>query len=402
MPKLTATLTAKAVDALRDDGRYRVGGVPGLMLRVAGGYRGWIVRVRIDGQRRDLTLGDYPALSVAQAREIASNIHLGLKRGEKPLSPIEQRKQLETERRKQKTFKQCAEAYIVEKSPEWKNAKHKQQWASTLEQYAYPVLGGLPVGEVGLAEVLAVLKPIWQEKTETASRLRGRIEKILSWATVHGLRTGDNPARWRGHLDQALLSQGKIAPVQHHEAVPYAEMPQFMQTLKRRKGMAATALELLILTATRSNEVRGARWDELDLEAGLWAIPADRMKSSKAHTIPLSRQAIELLQSIPQIDASPLVFPGRGSKKALSDMTLTAVMRRMGLTAVPHGFRSSFRDWAGDKTEHQREVIENALSHTLKNATEAAYRRSTALEKRRIVMQEWADYVYSGQNRENT
>lgn len=259
-----------------------------------------------------------------------------------------------------------------------------------MEAYAYPVLGALAVSAIELPHILRVLEPIWQTKTETASRLRGRIESVLDFATVRGYRTGDNPARWRGHLDAILPTPTKIQKRQHHPAMPIDEVPAFMRTLRGIDGVAALALQFVILTAARSGEARGARWVEVDLDTAVWIVPGDRMKAGAEHRVPLSMQAVQLLRSVPR--ASEFVFPApRGG--VLSDMTMTAVMRRLGLDYVPHGFRSSFRDWCGERTNYPRELAEAALAHTLKNRVEAAYRRGDALERRRPLMQGWADFL---------
>ena len=257
--------------------------------------------------------------------------------------------------------------------------------------YAYPHFGNLLVKDIVQEHVLKALEPIWKTKTETATRLRGRIESILDWATVRKYRTGDNPARWKGHLDKLLPAPGKIQKVEHHKALPASQMPAFIKDLRTREGLAARALEFAILCASRSGEVRGAQWAEIDMGQAIWVIPAERMKAGKEHRVPLSVQALQLLKSIPKSEAGDWVFTS-ATGKPLSDMALTTVLRRMKVDAVPHGFRSTFRDWAGEITNHPRDVAEQALAHTLENKVEAAYRRGDALEKRRFMMQEWADY----------
>lgn len=255
-----------------------------------------------------------------------------------------------------------------------------------------PHIGDLTVSLIDLPHVLACLEPIWSSKNETASRLRGRIESVLDWATVRKYRSGENPARWKGHLDKVLAAPAKIQKVEHHPAIPVDGMPAFMQDLRTRAGIAARALEFLILTATRSGEVRGATWSEVDLDKAIWTIPAERMKAGAEHRVPLSKEALTLLKNAPRIDGTDLAFPGTKGQP-LSDMTMTAVMRRMKVTAVPHGFRSTFRDWAGEKTNLPRELAEQALAHVLESKVEAAYRRGDALEKRRQMMQEWAQFI---------
>jgi integrase len=252
-------------------------------------------------------------------------------------------------------------------------------------------MGKLLVQDVKQSHVLAVLEPIWKEKTETASRLRGRIESILDWATARHYRTGENPARWRGHLDHILAKPTKIARVKHHSALPVDDVAAFMIDLRKREGTAARALELAILTATRSGEVRGATWAEIDLNAATWTIPASRMKAGREHRVALSDPAVKLLRALPRFEDTDLVFPGSKGKQ-LSDMTLTAVMRRMNVDAVPHGFRSTFRDWVSERTRYPHELAEMALAHTIGNKVEAAYRRGDMLEKRRQMMAAWAKY----------
>jgi integrase len=289
------------------------------------------------------------------------------------------------------TFKWCAEQYIEAHRAGWKNAKHAAQWEATLDRYAYPKIGELMVHQVELPHILAILRPIWETKTETASRLRGRIESVLNWATVSKYRTGENPARWKGHLDNLLARPSKVAKVEHHAALPFQKVGAFMARLRNQEGMGAQALQFAILTAARSGEVRGAQWAEIDLHAAVWTIPASRMKAEKEHRVPLSPQAVELLRAQPRGTGDALVFPApRGGM--LSDMTLSAVLRRMGEAVTAHGFRSSFRDWAGETSGYAREVIEHALAHKLKDKAEASYARGTLFDKRRRLMNDWGAY----------
>jgi integrase len=290
------------------------------------------------------------------------------------------------------SFSKVAEQYIAQHEAGWKNPKHAAQWVTTLSTYAFPVIGSVTVASVDTPLVLKVLEPIWTEKTETASRLRGRIEVILDYATAKGLRDGPNPARWKGHLALTLPARRKVAPVQHHAAIPVLEMPAFMKQLRGMDGVSARALEFLTLTAARSGEVRGMIWGEVDLKNKLWTVPASRMKAKREHRVPLSDAAWLILESIKRVNGVNLVFPGtRGG--ALSDMSLTAVMRRMGVEAVPHGLRSSFRNWTAEMTSYPNEVAEMALAHTVSSATEAAYRRGDLLEKRRPMMTDWAEFL---------
>lgn len=372
---------------------YFVGGVDGLALQVSGaGARSWILRKMIAGKRRDMGLGGFPDVTLAGAREKARQIRELVDQG---IDPIEDRRAkraaLAAERAKAMTFAQCVTAYLDAHGDSWKNAKHRQQWANTLDTYANPIIGNLNVAAVDTGLVLKVLEPIWKTKTETASRLRGRIENILSWATVRGYRQGENPARWKGHLDKLLASRSKIQLVTHHAALPYAELGGFMADLARMEGMGARALEFAILCASRSGEVRGATWGEFDLAAGVWIIPAERMKAKREHRVPLSSKAVSLLNTLPRLDGTELVFPGTNGE--LSNMSLTAVLRRMNrgdLTA--HGFRSTFRDWAAEQTAYPSEVVEMALAHTIGNKVEAAYRRGDLFDKRRRLMDDWAKY----------
>lgn len=393
MPKVAKELTALQVPRLKKPGLHAVGVVPGLYLQVlASGAKTWILRAVVGGKRRDMGLGGYPAVTLAQARDKARTARQEIDEGVDPIAKRREAKSaLAAARGAEITFDECARKYIDAHAAGWKSSKHAAQWTSTLENYASPVIGKLQVRDVSLAHIVKILEPIWTTKTETATRLRGRIESVLDWATVRGFRHGDNPARWKGHLDKLLPKPRKLAKVVHHAALPVEEVGSFMQALRKREGIAARALEMLVLTAARSGEVRGMLWDEIDFDASVWTVPADRMKAGKEHRIPLSKRALELLESMRRIDGSPLVFPApRGG--TLSDMTLTAVMRRMEVDAVPHGFRSTFRMWAAERTNYPREVAEHALAHQLPDKVEAAYMRSTLFEKRRRMMDEWAKF----------
>lgn len=345
-------------------------------------------------QRRDLGLGPFPEIGLAEAREKAREMHRLVRQGVDPLtSKRAQRSAMLARHAAEKDFDWCVTEFIKSKADEWKNPKHRQQWENTLKTYASPHLGHMLVQDVDLQHVLLCLEPIWKTKNETASRLRGRIESVLDWATVRKYRTGDNPARWKGHLDKVLPAPMKIQKVQHHRAVPIDDMPAFGADLRQRAGVAARALEFTILTAARSGEVRGAIWSELDMDAGVWTIPAGRMKAGREHRVPLSKAAVKLLKELSTGAPADLVFPGTKDRKALSDMSLTAVMRRMEVDAVPHGFRSTFRDWVGDRTNFPRDLAELALAHVIENKTEEAYRRSDALERRREMMNAWAAFI---------
>lgn len=393
MGKRAPELNALAVSRLSEPGLHFVGGVAGLALQITpGGSRSWVVRVRVAGKPREMGLGGFPTVTLAMAREKARAMRELVESG---VDPIEDRRAkraaLLAERARNVTFQWAAEEFIRDKSPEWRNPKHAAQWGATLETYAYPTIGQMLVKDVELPHVLAILKPIWTTKTETATRLRGRIDNVLDWATVHGYRTGPSPARWKGHLDKLLPAPGKTAKVEHHAALPYALIGEFMARLRKQEGMGPRALEFAILTACRSGEVRGATWGEIDLENAVWTIPEGRMKAGKEHRVPLSTPAVELLRKLPRVAGCEYVFMApRGGM--LSDMSLTAVLRRMGVQATVHGFRSTFRDWAGETTGHSREAIEHALAHQLQDKAEAAYARGTLFEKRRWLMTGWSQF----------
>lgn len=391
MPRIAKEFSPIEVSRLTDPGMHFVGVVPGLALKVsAGGSRSWILRATIGTKRRDIGLGPYPAVTLADARKAARAKRVQIESGVDPVADARERQNaLRAAQAAELTFAQAAQKFIAAKSSEWDNHKHARQWTATLEVYAFPQIGRVAVRDVELPHVLAVLEPIWTEKTETASRLRGRIEQVLDWAAARGYRDGPNPARWRGHLDKLLARPTKVKRVQHHRALPFADMPSFMERLRTQTGIGARALEFLILTAARSGEVRGANWSEIDLEHGIWVVPAERMKARREHRVPLSEAAVSLLEAQPRLAGTNLVFPS-ARLRPLSDMTLSAIMKRMKVDAVPHGFRSTFRDWVGEQTNFPHEVAEMALAHTIPNKAEAAYRRGDLFEKRRKLMQAWA------------
>ncbi|HEY1779243.1 MAG TPA: integrase arm-type DNA-binding domain-containing protein [Roseiarcus sp.] len=395
MGRKATELTAMAIRKLKDPGLYFVGGVAGLAIQVLpSGNKTWILRATMIGRRRrDMGLGGYPDVTLAGAREAARTAREKIRSGVDPIEEARRtRAALMATAAKVMTFKDAATAYIADHEKSWANPKHRQQWKNTLEAYAHPVIGKLSVADIELPHILKILEPIWTGKTETATRVRGRIETILDWATVRGHRTGLNPARWKGHLNKVLAEPSKIAKVQHHAALPIDDTGEFMQRLRVPEGMGARALEFAILTAARSGEVRGATWDEIDLEARVWTVPASRMKAGREHRVPLSRSALDLLKELPRMGDSDLLFPAaRGGQ--LSDMTLAAVLRRMKVNAVPHGFRSSFRDWAAERTAYPGEMAELALAHTIGDKTEAAYRRGTMFERRRRMMDDWAGFL---------
>ncbi len=394
MPKIAAQLSALEVSRLKAPGFVSVGGVPGLSLQVStSGARSWILRVKIGNKRRDMGLGAYPAVTLAQAYQKARDARDAIEQGNDPILARERAQSLlRAAQASAITFQQAATKFLEAKAAEWRNPKHRAQWRATLETYAFPTIGDLDVKDVGDVHILQILEPIWQSKTATATRVRGRIENVLDWATAKKYRTGENPARWRGHLDMLLSAPKKTAPVVHHEAVPVDDAPAFYTALRERKGTAARALEFLMLTAARSGEVRGATWSEIDLDKGVWTIPGSRMKAGKEHRVPLTKSAVDILRQQPQEQANPLVFPApRGGQ--MSDMTLTAVMRRMNLDAVPHGLRSTFRDWVAERTSYQPDLAEMALAHAITNSVEAAYRRGDQFEKRGRMMESWAKYL---------
>ncbi len=358
----------------------------------ATGAKSWIFRYTLDGKSREMGLGGLNAFGLADARQRAQKQRQMLADGIDPLA-VKRENQLQRSMAAANiiTFDKAADSYIESHSAGWKNAKHGQQWTNTLATYASPVFGTLPVSSVNTALVLRTLEPIWNSKNETATRLRGRIEKILDWARVQGYRTGDNPARWKGHLEASLPAPGKVQKIEHHPALPWLQIGAFMRDLRAMPGSAALATELIILTACRTSEALNATWAEFDLDGALWTIPAERMKSAKEHVVPLSAAALVVLQQA-RAESNDFVFAG-GKGAALSNMACLAVLKRMGRADLTvHGFRSTFRDWAGETTAHPREVIEHALAHLLKDKAEAAYQRGTLLEKRRALMSDWAVY----------
>jgi len=389
MPRIAKPLSALEVKRLTEPKLHRVGHVSGLCLLVHDtGARSWVLRKSMGGRRPDFGLGGYPTTSLAQAIEQARATIDKIRAG---IDPAAERRAKRTTI--EWTFKKSAGAYIEAHRAGWRNPKHAAQWTATLEAYAYPVFGDKHVRDVCKGDVLAAIEPIWSTKNETATRVRSRIELVLDYAVQREYRPeGPNPARWRGNLDAALPAAGKVAKVKHFEALPIDGMHEFMKRLRAAEGMGARALEFAILCAARSGEVRGATWAEVDIDAAMWVIPAARMKAGREHRVPLPERALELLEAVPRFEGTDLVFPG-AKGKPLSDMTLTAALRRMKVTATTHGFRSTFSDWASERTATPAEVREMALAHAVGNATEAAYRRGDLFEKRRELMALWAKFI---------
>ncbi|RTL86058.1 MAG: site-specific integrase [Hyphomicrobiales bacterium] len=381
-------LTAKDVERAKP-GRHGDGAGLWLIVSETGAKR-WAYRFTIAGKVSEAGLGSYPAVSLALARTMAEESERAAKFGK---SPVEARREAAAVEAGKPTFGKCADDFLAAKGSEWRNEKHRAQWAMTLTKYAEP-LRAKPVDEIDTEAVLAVLTPIWQKTPETASRLRGRIEAVLDAARARGFipRNEANPARWRGHLDKLLPKPPKLSRG-HHAAMAYAELPAFVAALREREALAALALEFAILTAARSGEVLNARWDEIDLAGKVWTVPAIRMKAGRVHRIPLSGRAVEILGRLSEARTGEYVFPGHREKRPLSNLAMTMLTRRMGVEGVTvHGFRSAFRDWAGNETHFAREVAEAALAHVVGDKAEQAYRRGDALEKRRELMDAWARY----------
>ena len=392
MPRKAGGLTAGTVQKA-PSGRYGDGAGLYLLVRSAEA-KFWLFRYSVHGRMREMGLG--PAAGpgkvlLADARVKARKLHDMVREGRDPLAERAAAKAAaQADEAKKRTFRDVTEAYIAANETGWRNSKHRQQWRNTLIAYAFPHFGDMPVNDLETQHVMEALEPIWQTKTETASRLRGRIEAVLDYAKARGWREGENPARWRGHIANLLPKRGKVARVEHHSALPYREIGAFMARLRARKGLAARALELTILTACRSGEVLAARWSEIDLEAGVWVIPGERMKAGREHRVALSPQAVALLRDVSRTE-SAWVFPGERKGRPLSNMAMSMVLRRMGHDDLTvHGFRSTFRDWAAETTNHPREVAEAALAHTISDKVEAAYRRGDLLGRRRHLMEEWA------------
>ena len=403
MPRKAKELSAVEVRQIVKPGLHPVGGVSGLMLQVAAsGAKSWIMRIstgetRISKTgkpfvaRRDIGLGGFPDVTLAGARVGARKLREQLSLGVDPVAEKKAaREVLRAVRAKRITFADAAHRCHATKV--FSNAKHRQDWIASLERHAFEHIGELPVGAVELPHIMNVLEPIWRTRTETATRVRQRLESVLKWATVAKHRTGENPAKWKDNLEELLPAPKKITKVKHHAALPWELVPDFMADLRKRNGITARALEFVILTASRSGEARGARWDEFDIAGRVWTVPADRMKSRKPHRVPLSDAAVKVLEALPRMAGSNIVFTApRGGE--LSDTSLLMVARRMEVDAVPHGFRSTFKDWCRSATAYADEVSELALAHVNNDATRAAYARDELLPRRAKLMQEWARYL---------
>ena len=394
--KRVGKLTALGVASAKEPGLFGDGA--NLFLKVdERGNKSWIVRFVIAGRQRKLGLGATHTVSLAEAREKAAEARKLLQEGR---DPVEARRAALAAARvanaKALTFDQCAERYIEAHRAGWKSDKHAAQWAATIKTYVSPTFGSLPVAEIDTGMVMQVLSPIWAKKSETANRVRGRIESVLSWAEVHAYRGGGkNPAQWRGHLDQLLPPRGKVRKVVHWSALPYAKLPQFMIALRDQPGVAARALEFAIHTATRTSETLNATWSEIDLDKKLWVIPEDRMKASREHRVPLSAAVLSILKEMNELRTSDYIFPGAKRGKSLSNMALLVLLSRMqrsDLTA--HGFRSTFRDWVSEQTNFPSELAEMALSHMVGDKVEQAYRRGDMFEKRVALMDAWSSYCH--------
>lgn len=400
---MSKKLTALAIKSIDKVGWHGDG--DNLWLQVTrSGTKSWVFRYTRDGKQRVLGLGPVRDVSLALAREKAHRLRLELLDGLDPAQSRKDARQASREQRaKSLSFDAAASALIDSKRPGWRSDKHADQWTATLRAYASPVFGSLDVAQVDTPLVVKCLQPIWTSKTETATRVRQRIEAVLDWATVSGHRQGDNPARWKGHLEHLLAAPQKVATKANHPSLPWRSAPSFMAALRQREGFAARALEFAILNAARTGEVRGATWAEVDLIGGTWTIPAERMKAGREHQVPLSQAALALLKALPRLEDTNLIFPGAKAQTALSDASLGAVIKRLneppvwlddrGQPVVPHGFRSTFRIWAAEATEYPREVAEHALAHQLPDKVEAAYQRGTMLPRRIALMNDWAAFL---------
>jgi len=417
MPKIAKTLNDLQVRRLTRVGWHAVGGVAGLLLQIrkpakegAQLSRSWILRVKVGDQRQPIGLGSYPQVSLASAREQAAKLVIEARQGVNLVAQKRaQRSALIVAAAKNKTFKECAEAYMDAHSSDYTSDKHRKQWPATLVAYAYPIIGNMLVSDISMRDIRNVLEQktavdkdtngkLWFVKTETAKRLLGRIKTVLDYATVNEYRSGTNPAQWTGHLSTQLPSPKKLQKIEHHPAVPYQLIGDFMSKLRAKSSTSAKALEFLILTAVRSGSVRQAEWSEIDLANALWVIPAEHTKARKEHRVPLAQQAMQVLKSLPIMAGTDIVFPSP-TGKSLSDMAISQLMRGMRergeltVEGVPHGFRSTFRDWAAEQTAYPDEIRKVASGHTVGDAVKEAYQRTDLLDKRRKLMDEWGNFL---------
>jgi integrase len=395
-------LTAKRVARfLKQPGRYPDG--DNLYLRVSSpGNASWILRYERDGRERMLGLGPLHTISLAEARNRAKAARQLLLDG---VDPIDQKRAQKAQRAlaaaKAMTFAQAAQSYYDQHEAKWRNRKHAAQFLSSLRTYAFPKIGHLPISEIDTGLVLKCIEPHWATTTETMSRVRGRIESVLDWATVRGYRSGDNPARWKGHIAEVLPARDKIAKREHHRALPFTEVARFIADLRKRIGVAAKALEFTILTAARTGEVIGAKWNEIDSTEKMWTVPAGRTKGEREHRVPLSKRALEILAQVPHEEGNDHIFIGPIAGAGFGDSAMTSVLKRMGHGDITvHGFRSTFRDWAAERTNTPNHVVEMALAHAIGDKTEAAYRRGDLLAKRKVLMETWANYCAKTTNGE--
>jgi integrase len=389
-----AKLTARDIQTLSEPGYYGAGQVPGLYLCIAkGGSKSWIYRYQIAGRRRDMGIGSIATFTLAEARDKAFELRRGVARGVDPIDAKRQgRAAAGLDKARAMTFRECADAYITAHRAGWRSAKHAEAWPQSLEAFVYPTLGDLPVAAIDVGLVMKTLEPIWTTKPETASRVRGRIEAVLDWATARGYRKGDNPARWRGHLENLLPKRSKVARVEHHAALAYPEIATFMAELRQQDTVSARALEFAILTAARTGQVIGAGWSEINVAERLWTVPASRMKAGREHRVPLSDAAMAIVEKMAAIRQSDFVFPGLKAGQGLGERTVLKLIGRMRPEVTVHGFRSSFRDWCAEMTNFDRDTAELALAHAVGDKVEAAYRRGDMFAKRRQLMDAWAKF----------
>lgn len=392
MSRAINKLTNLKVKSLHSPGRYSDGG--GLFLQITKrGTKSWIFRFQISKKEFQMGLGPINTVSLSEAREMALNNRQLILKGTNPLNERREARAKEKCQRQSHSFAYCADAFIEAHKGGWRNSKHIDQWRNTLKTYAYPVIGNLCISEVTVDHVIEILQPIWNNKTETASRLRSRIENVLDWAAARGFRASENPARWRGHLDKIFPRPSKVYLEKHHAALPLSEINNFVSKIRSIRSTSSFALEFLILTATRTSETIHARWEEIDLEKSMWVIPRERMKSFKEHRVPLNSRAVSILADMEKIRNSSYIFPGGRKGKPLSNMAMLKLCKNISPGTTVHGFRSTFRDWASERTNFTREVAEAALAHAIKDKTEAAYRRGDLFFKRARMLEEWQRFI---------